>query len=102
VDDGTEQLVRGAQFNNINDRTLRDIEATADDAQAWPILTNQTIKSIITPSILISEVEIQKSDRNASKPPLLKNPLFENEQPPAQEPAKETTTEAANKKKKRK
>ena len=99
VDDGKEELVRGAQFNNINDRTLRDIEATADDDQAYPILTNQSIKSVIAPSILISEVEIQKSDRNTSKPPLLKNPLFETEQPAAPAAPEPAATDPHAKKK---
>jgi len=87
VADGHEELVRGGQFANLNMRVLRDIEATADDAQAYAAstaasgamgsLSGGSSCTIVTPSILVKEVELQKPSKQTDLLPILKNPYFE-------------------------
>ncbi len=75
--DGHEELTRGGMFSNVSLRTLRDIEATGDDAKAYPSAGIQQLTSIVAPSVLVKEIEIQKPERTNSKGPVLKNPYFE-------------------------
>lgn len=77
VADGHEELVRGAQFNNLTARILRDVDATGDDDSAYPVMRGEDLISVVTPSVLVREMEIQKPERANSKPPILKNPYFD-------------------------
>lgn len=77
VADGSEQLVRGGNFSNISMRILRDIDATGNDVKAYAVQNSREITSIVSPSVLISEVEIQKPDKTNTKRPILKNPNFD-------------------------
>jgi hypothetical protein len=61
----------------VSTRVLREIDSTGDDAKAYPTTTGQQINSIIAPSVLIKEIEIQKPERTNSKGPVLKNPFFD-------------------------
>lgn len=75
--DGHEVLTRGGIFTNVSMRILRDIDATGNDTRAYPVQNTRDITSIITPSVLVKEVEIQKPEKSNSKPPILKNPNFD-------------------------
>jgi TldD protein len=86
LEDGHEELVRGAEFDNLTMRVLRDIEATGDDSQAYPVLSvspalldggGPQTSTIVTPSLLVREVELQKPSRQNELPPVMKNPYFE-------------------------
>ncbi|MFN8552161.1 MAG: metallopeptidase TldD-related protein [Candidatus Obscuribacterales bacterium] len=77
VADGSEQLVRGGNFSNISMRILRDIDATGNDVKPYAVQNSREITSIVCPSVLISEVEIQKPDKTSTKRPILKNPNFD-------------------------
>lgn len=77
VADGTEQLVRGGNFSNISMRLLRDIDATGNDVKPYAVQNSREITSIVSPSVLVSEVEIQKPDKTNTKSPILKNPNFD-------------------------
>jgi TldD protein len=85
VEDGHEELVRGAQFGNISMRVMRDIDATGDQRQAYQVVgfTGPTggddvpLATVVTPSILIREVELEKPSHQNQLPPTLKNPYFE-------------------------
>ncbi len=72
TEDGHEELCRGASFTNVSNRILRDIDVTGDDYKAYPALVTKRIGSIIAPSVIIKEIEIQKPDRTTSKGPVLK------------------------------
>jgi len=65
VKDGHRELVRGARFGDLDRRTLRsDLAAVGNDAE----LDNRAFgvpMSIITPSILIDEMEVRRD--NATK-----------------------------------
>lgn len=87
VADGHEELVRGGQFGNLSMRVLRDIEATGDDTKAYATssaaagalgsLSSGSACTIVTPSILVKEVELQKPSKQTDLLPILKNPYFE-------------------------
>jgi predicted Zn-dependent protease len=83
LEDGHEELVRAASFSNLTIRVLRDIVATGDDPQAYPILRAlrsfnfMDVLTVVTPSILIKEIELVKPTTQHAIPPILKNPFFE-------------------------
>lgn len=88
VDTGHEEIVRGGEFGNLTLRILRDIDATADDIKPYTVEAGvggglQTMgydsSTIVTPSILVKEVELQKPSKQTDLLPLLKNPYFENQ-----------------------
>lgn len=76
--DGKEELCRGGSFANLSMRVLRDIDATGDDAEAYPTIgSSNEVCSIVAPSVLVKEIEIQRPERTNSKGPVLKNPYFD-------------------------
>jgi TldD protein len=69
VDDGHEELVRGAVFNELDTRTLRnDMVAAGDD----PLVSNRegaVPTTVICPSILFDELEVKRTDKKNAKLP---------------------------------
>jgi PmbA/TldA metallopeptidase C-terminal domain len=67
--DGHEELVRGAMFNELDVRTLRnDVIALGDD----PLVSNRmgaVPQTIIAPSILFDELEVKRADTTKEKLP---------------------------------
>lgn len=78
--DGHEELVRGANFTRLSNRLFRDIQAVGDDAAVYPVKYpnhyGTTGSSVVTPSILISEVDIERESHETDMPMLLKNSYF--------------------------
>ncbi len=79
VKDGHEELVRGAVFNELDVRTLRNnLTAAGND----PLVSNRPgglPSSVISPSILFDELEVKRADTSKDKlpeypPPPLTNP----------------------------
>jgi hypothetical protein len=69
VNDGHEELVRGAVFGDLDARALRnDLVAAGDDAKVESRLLNIP-HSIVTPSILFDELEVKRQDIQKSKLP---------------------------------
>lgn len=81
VDDGKEELVRGARFANMSQRFWRDIQHAGDDLDVYtvyyPIGPNSTSSSIVVPSILVSELDIERLSRVTNTPMVLPNPFFD-------------------------
>jgi predicted Zn-dependent protease len=82
VDDGSEELVRGAKFEHTSSRMWRDIVAFGDDTQAYFVLNaanpaNGTCSSLVSPSILVSEMDVTRAQQEGEKPMFLKNPYFD-------------------------
>jgi hypothetical protein len=78
VDDGHEELLRGAQFNGLSMRLFRDIIGTGDDTSPYIVYGySGAYEHLITPSILISDMELRKSVKETDKLPVLSNPAFE-------------------------
>jgi len=69
VNDGHEELVRGAVFNELDVRALRnDLTAMGDD----PLVSNRMSglpQTIICPSLLFDELEVKRADTTKEKLP---------------------------------
>jgi TldD protein len=69
VNDGHEELVRGAVFNELDIRALRnDLIALGDD----PLVSNRTGgigQTVIAPSLLFDELEVKRADTTKEKLP---------------------------------
>jgi TldD protein len=69
VSDGHEQLVRGAVFNELDIRALRnDLIALGND----PLVSNRTNgigQTVIAPSLLFDELEVKRADTTKEKLP---------------------------------
>jgi hypothetical protein len=67
--DGHEELVRGAVFNELDVRTLRnDLVAAGDD----PLVSNRmggVPQTVICPSLLFDELEVKRADTSKDKLP---------------------------------
>lgn len=78
VKDGKEELIRGAEFEGVTIKTLKDISQTADDYYVHNFLLghdHELPTSIVAPSILIEEMDLEKTEAKAVKPPYLKSPV---------------------------
>jgi TldD protein len=69
VNDGHEELVRGAVFNELDIRALRsDLVSAGDD----PLVSNRTgvpFTTIVSPSVLFDELEVKRADNSKEKLP---------------------------------
>jgi TldD protein len=69
VSDGHEELVRGAVFNELDVRALRnDLSAVGDD----PLVSNRMSglpQTVISPSLLFDELEVKRADTSKEKLP---------------------------------
>ncbi len=69
ANDGHEELVRGAVFNELDVRALRnDLIAVGDD----PLVSNRTGgigQTVIAPSLLFDELEVKRADTSKEKLP---------------------------------
>lgn len=69
TNDGHEELVRGAVFNELDVRALRsDLVAAGDD----PLVSNRTgvpFMTIVSPSVLFNELEVKRADNTKEKLP---------------------------------
>ena len=74
VSDGHEELVRGAVFNELDTRTLRNnLVAAGND----PLVSNRAGNvptTIICPSMLFDELEVKRTDRKNAKLPEYPSP----------------------------
>lgn len=80
VDDGREELVRGASATTLSVRSLRQIEAVGNDSFVANRLTGAqnaaTPVSVIAPSVLLEEVDLKRPSIAQQKPALLTHPYF--------------------------
>jgi len=78
VKDGHEELVRGAVFNELDVRALRnDLVALGDD----PLVSNRmggVPQTIIAPSLLFDELEVKRADTSKDKLPEYPAPGLKN------------------------
>jgi predicted Zn-dependent protease len=76
VDDGHEELVRGAVFNQLDTRTMRsDVAALGNDVSVFNFL-GPTPHSVVIPSVLFSELEIKRSNIGKEKLPAYSAPAL--------------------------
>jgi len=83
VESGEETLVRDVEFNAVTLRALRDIVAASSEqhvynlAKPGPFRSSAAmLSSIVHPSLLLSEIELVKSESKPSRTPFLPHPFF--------------------------
>jgi TldD protein len=79
VDDGREELIRGAFAQGIPIRSLRQIEAVGNESFVVNRLAGgdlPTPTSIVAPSVLLEEMDLKRPAGNQQKPSLLTHPYF--------------------------
>ncbi len=73
--DGREEPAHGIEFSGVNLRALRDIVAVS--TETWVYDLNWTTPgSIVTPDILVQEMEIKKTEEKPERKPYLPHPYF--------------------------
>ncbi len=93
--DRKEELVRGAELGKMNISIFKSISGIADDPYVYNYTVNfsglrndsgtsesagyqgDTYATIVTPSIMVPEVELSRSSDCYQKPPIVSNPLHE-------------------------
>jgi hypothetical protein len=76
--DGSVTPVRNLEFDNINERALKDILSVGDDFTENTIMFDiafNNLASIVVPSILFEEMELKKASVQSLKLPIALSPL---------------------------
>ncbi len=80
VNDGHEELVRGAKCKYATMRVLKDIDGVGDDAAPYVVQRDgRKPIHIIAPSVLVREFELDKDDTKNERPPIMSSPLSESQ-----------------------
>jgi predicted Zn-dependent protease len=93
--DGKEELVRGGEFANLGLKTFKDIIGVSDEefVYNYPVRSSElpfdigifgievpgifdNYATIITPSFIFSEIDVNKSQGNYGKPPIVSYPAL--------------------------
>lgn len=83
VETGKRELVRGCQFSAVTLRSMRDIVAVGENEHVHNFLSAMTpwgsgiATSVVSPSILVEEMEMKKASGETHKPPILVNPFYD-------------------------
>ena len=84
--DGHEELVRGLRFRGLSTRAFRDILAASKETAVFNFLDSRTPfalmgaggyvtnASVISPAVLFDEVELEKTEDELPKPPIVPPP----------------------------
>lgn len=80
VEDGREELVRGMQFRPVNTRALKRILAAGQERDVYNDFSDVSF-SVISPSILMEELDLVRTEREFDKLPLIKSPIARGEKP---------------------
>jgi hypothetical protein len=86
--DGREELARGLRFRGLTARSLKDMLAASDDTHVFDYLENAAPfafmggasyaaeTSVIAPSLLIDDLELEKAQDELTRPPLVPPPAL--------------------------
>lgn len=86
--DGREELVRGMNFRSLSTRAFRDIVAAGDQEHQFNYIDNGAPLaltgagnyivgcSVVSPSVLLEELELEPGNEDRPKPPLVPPPPF--------------------------
>lgn len=84
--DGREELLRGLRFKGMRSRSLRDILAASTETAAFDYINNGALlarmggggylspTTVIAPGVLFDELELDRSQEQLEKPPLVPPP----------------------------
>lgn len=74
------RLCRGMDFSSVTGRVLRDIVATGDRPYVYNVLyrerDNAIPVSVVTPALLVDDLDLVPRDERAVRPPIIKHPFF--------------------------
>ncbi len=74
---GKEEQIRGVKFAPTNIRVLKDIVAAGNDTDAYAVeQTSNNYAHLVTPSLLVRDIEMVKSEAPSQKPPVTPSPLM--------------------------
>ena len=74
--DGKEQLVRGLRFATVTPSAFRDLVEASQERMLYTYRASSTdAVSVIAPSLMFEELEIQKVSDILQKPPIVPSPL---------------------------
>jgi hypothetical protein len=74
--DGREEAVRGLRIGNIPPSAFRDILEASAERSLYSYRTGGGAVSVIAPSLLFEEIEIQRARDILQKPPIVPSPLM--------------------------
>lgn len=86
--DGHEELVRGLRFREFSAKNLRDVIAASDRPYVLNYVNNgssvnlagagsdATSSSVISPSLLVDDVELARAENEPNKPPIVPPPAL--------------------------
>ncbi len=78
VDTDKEEIVRGARFEPITARVLKDIDMVGAEEEATLMgRGTENFSHLICPSFIVKSMEVNRDTGTREKPPLLENPLSE-------------------------
>lgn len=78
VESDKEELVRGARFEPVTVRVLKDIDMVGGEEEATLMgRGSDNFTHLICPPFIIKSMEVNKDTATREKPPLLENPLSE-------------------------
>jgi TldD protein len=84
--DGREELVRGMRFTGVSSRTLREIEGASSETAMFDYVANGaplallgsggvlSPTSVVAPGVLFEELELERSQEQLQKPPIVPPP----------------------------
>lgn len=79
--DGREELFHNGEIVGTPVKLMQSILATGDDYEASNLMADGPSgplpTSVVSPSILVAEIEVQKGSGRRQRPPILKSPLGE-------------------------
>ncbi len=75
--DGREEIVRGLRFASIAPPTFRNILEASEERQVYSYFTGSagTVVSVVVPSLIFEELEIQKVQDVTQRSPIVPSPL---------------------------
>jgi hypothetical protein len=74
--DGKEEPVRGLRFGDVPSTAFRDILEASEERTLLNYRINvATSASVIVPSLIFEELELQKTREIVQKPPVVPSPL---------------------------
>lgn len=78
VDTDKEEIVRGARFEPVTTRVLKDIDMVGGDEHVTIMGRGaDNFSHLICPSFILKSMELNKDTATREKPPVLENPLVE-------------------------
>jgi len=73
--DGHEQMIRGVRLRGVNARSLKDILLAGDDSATLDYIEGSADVTVVAPSVLVDDLELEKVTDTLPKLPIAPSPL---------------------------